>query len=171
MKKIGEIKGVPVVEGNVNEVTRNQIHYKEDSGSIQLSKRGNDNKLNSVTGSSSVNENDNSLYIEFSDDCSADFKVVLFCYYHVISYTIAAYNTTTYHSAISFVEDNPLYIIRVQIFKNKHVIGSIDGNEIQPINSYADFINSLHNIGGGENIDFEHYFQEITAEQYWSNYK
>ena len=51
MKKIGEIKGVPVVEGNINEVTKNQIHYKEDSGSIQLSKRGNDNKLNSVTGS------------------------------------------------------------------------------------------------------------------------
>jgi hypothetical protein len=53
MKKIGEIKGVPVVEGNINEVTKNQIHYKEDSGSIQLSKRGNDNKLNSVTSSSS----------------------------------------------------------------------------------------------------------------------
>lgn len=53
MKKIGEIKGIPVVEGNENEVTKNQIHYKEDSGSIQLSKRGNDNKLNSVTGSSS----------------------------------------------------------------------------------------------------------------------
>lgn len=53
MKKIGEIKGIPVVEGNINEVTKNQIHYKEDSGSIQLSKRGNDNKLNSVTGSSS----------------------------------------------------------------------------------------------------------------------
>lgn len=53
MKKIGEIKGIPVVEGNENEVTRNQIHYKEEGGGIQLSKRGNDNKLNSVTGSSS----------------------------------------------------------------------------------------------------------------------
>lgn len=53
MKKIGEIKGVPVVEGNINEVTKNQIHYKEEGGGIQLSKRGNDNKLNSVTGSSS----------------------------------------------------------------------------------------------------------------------
>lgn len=36
MKKIGEIKGVPVVEGNVNEVTKNQIHYKEEEGGIQL---------------------------------------------------------------------------------------------------------------------------------------
>ena len=32
MKKIGEIKGIPVVEGNENEVTRNQIHYKEEGG-------------------------------------------------------------------------------------------------------------------------------------------
>lgn len=53
MKKIGEIKGIPVVEGNINEVIKNQIHYKETGGGIQLSKRGNDNKLNSVTGSSS----------------------------------------------------------------------------------------------------------------------
>lgn len=53
MKKIGEIKGIPVVEGNINEVNKNQIHYKENNGNIQLSKRGNDNKLNSVTSSSS----------------------------------------------------------------------------------------------------------------------
>lgn len=53
MKKIGEIKGVPVVEGNINEVTKNQIHYKEDEGSIQLSKRGYNNKLNSITSGSS----------------------------------------------------------------------------------------------------------------------
>lgn len=53
MKKIGEIKGVPVVEGNKNEVTKNQLHYEETDNGIQLSKRGSDNKLNSVTGSGS----------------------------------------------------------------------------------------------------------------------
>ena len=53
MRKIGEIKGVPVVEGNVNEVTKNQIHYKEEEGGIQLSKRNNENKLNSITSGSS----------------------------------------------------------------------------------------------------------------------
>lgn len=53
MRKIGEIKGVPVVEGNVNKITKNQIHYKEEEGGIQLSKRSNDNKLNSITGGSS----------------------------------------------------------------------------------------------------------------------
>lgn len=53
MRKIGEIKGVPVVEGNVNKITKNQIHYKEEEGGIQLSKRSNDNKLNSITSGSS----------------------------------------------------------------------------------------------------------------------
>ena len=32
MKKIGTLKGIPVVEGNENEVTKNQIHYKENGG-------------------------------------------------------------------------------------------------------------------------------------------
>lgn len=53
MRKIGEIKGVPVVEGNVNEVTKNQFHYKETGGGIQLSKRDSDNKLSSITSGSS----------------------------------------------------------------------------------------------------------------------
>lgn len=73
MKKIGEIKGVPVVEGNINEVTKNQIHYKEDSGNIQLSKRGHDNKLNSVTGSSSSGDNGvKEYYYKFKDEYSND---------------------------------------------------------------------------------------------------
>lgn len=53
MKKIGTLKGIPVVEGNVNEVTKNQIHYKENWYGIQLSKRDNENKLNSITSGSS----------------------------------------------------------------------------------------------------------------------
>lgn len=53
MKKIGTLKGIPVVEGNENKVTKNQIHYKENGGGIQLSKRDNDNKLNSITSGSS----------------------------------------------------------------------------------------------------------------------
>ena len=56
MKKIGTLKGIPVVEGNINEVTRNQIHYKDEGGCIQLSKRDSDNKLNSITGSSEGGE-------------------------------------------------------------------------------------------------------------------
>lgn len=38
MKKIGEIKGVPVVEGSENEVTKNQIHYKDNGGGFNFLK-------------------------------------------------------------------------------------------------------------------------------------
>lgn len=48
MKKIGTIKGVPVVEGNVNEI-KNQILYKEDGGGVSLSKREN-GELKQISG-------------------------------------------------------------------------------------------------------------------------
>lgn len=49
MKKIGEIKGVPVVEGDAN-LVKNQILYKETDNGISLSKRTN-GKLEEVSGS------------------------------------------------------------------------------------------------------------------------
>lgn len=30
MKKIGELKGKPIIEGNPNEVTKHEYHYKEE---------------------------------------------------------------------------------------------------------------------------------------------
>ena len=39
MRKVGELKGKPIVEGNPNEVKNNQIHYKESEGNINLSER------------------------------------------------------------------------------------------------------------------------------------
>lgn len=101
MKKIGEIKGVPVVEGNINEVTKNQIHYKEDSGSIQLSKRGNDNKLNSITGSSSDGSSSKYAPRYFSidwDKCSNSWKYILSDSYKIegISYyLVIGFSATT----------------------------------------------------------------------------
>lgn len=32
MRKIGELKGKPIVEGNPNEVKNNQIHIKNEGG-------------------------------------------------------------------------------------------------------------------------------------------
>lgn len=67
MRKIGTLKGIPVVEGNVNEVTKNQIHYKEEEGGIQLSKRSNDNKLNSITSGSSEGGGAKEYYYKWKD--------------------------------------------------------------------------------------------------------
>lgn len=52
MKKIGEIKGVPVVEGDAN-LVKNQILYKETDKGISLSKRTN-GKLEEVSGGSNT---------------------------------------------------------------------------------------------------------------------
>lgn len=32
MKKVGELKGKPIVEGNPNEIKNNQIHYSNKGG-------------------------------------------------------------------------------------------------------------------------------------------
>ena len=55
MKKIGEIKGVPVVEGDAN-LVKNQIVYKETDKGISLSKRIN-GKLEEVSGGDSSSSN------------------------------------------------------------------------------------------------------------------
>lgn len=52
MRKIGELKGKPIIEGNPNEIKNNQIHYKESEGNINLSERKNGNLENIVGGSS-----------------------------------------------------------------------------------------------------------------------
>lgn len=53
MRKIGELKGKPIIEGNPNEVKNNQIHAKtEGGGGITLSERKNGN-LETISGGSS----------------------------------------------------------------------------------------------------------------------
>ena len=39
MRKIGELKGKPIVEGNPNEVKNNQIHAKTEGGHYSLWKK------------------------------------------------------------------------------------------------------------------------------------
>lgn len=60
MKKIGEIKGVPVVEGAAN-LVKNQILYKETDKGISLSKRTN-GKLEEVSGGGSEAGDGNYYY-------------------------------------------------------------------------------------------------------------
>lgn len=60
MKKIGEIKGVPVVEGDAN-LVKNQILYKETDKGISLSKRTN-GKLEEVSGGNNGKEGSKFYY-------------------------------------------------------------------------------------------------------------
>lgn len=52
MRRIGELKGKPIIEGNPNEIKNNQIHYKESEGNINLSERKN-GSLETIIGGSS----------------------------------------------------------------------------------------------------------------------
>lgn len=52
MRKIGELKGKPIIEGNPNEIKNNQILYKKNGDVISLSER-NGKDINVITGTSS----------------------------------------------------------------------------------------------------------------------
>jgi hypothetical protein len=67
MRKIGELKGKPIIEGNPNEVKKNQIHYKESDGNITLSERKGDNTLSSVTSGSGSGDGVKEYYYKFKD--------------------------------------------------------------------------------------------------------
>lgn len=54
MKKIGELKGKPIVECNPNEIKNNQIHAKTEGGGITLSERKN-GSLEIISGGNSGN--------------------------------------------------------------------------------------------------------------------
>lgn len=52
-KRIGTIKGIPVIEGDPNEISKNEMHYAEGDGTITLSKRDINNELKPVTNTES----------------------------------------------------------------------------------------------------------------------
>ena len=68
MRKIGELKGKPIIEGNPNEIKKNQIHYKESDGGITLSERKEDNTLSSVTSGSGSGEGVKEYYYKIKDE-------------------------------------------------------------------------------------------------------
>lgn len=72
MRKIGELKGKPIIEGNPNEIKKNQIHYKESDGGITLSERKEDNTLSSVTSGSGNSEGVKEYYYKVLDDKQLD---------------------------------------------------------------------------------------------------
>ena len=48
-KRIGELNGKPVVIGNENEVTKNEVHYSIVDGLVVLKVRKDDGKLHAIT--------------------------------------------------------------------------------------------------------------------------
>lgn len=162
MKKIGTLKGIPVVEGNVNEVTKNQIHYKENGGGIQLSKRDNDNKLNSITSGSS---NGGSSRIKYYKCLTSHSKVVvgeiriylpyIKCYEYDNNANITNFRFGTKGSLETL---NKSMVIDALAFLPIEIN---EGNTIMTFNSFEEFINILP----GEN--FKDNFEPISEEEFY----
>lgn len=66
MRKIGELKGKPIIEGNPNEIKNNQIHAKTDNEFIILSERKQSN-LEIISRGSYNNSSDNNSNNNFTD--------------------------------------------------------------------------------------------------------
>ena len=62
-KRIGELNGKPIVIGDENEVTKNEIHYSIVEGIVVLKVRKDDGKLHAIT----VDETDDSTSTNPSD--------------------------------------------------------------------------------------------------------
>lgn len=60
MKRIGSIKGVPIVEGNANEIKNQILHKEDDRGGISLFKRKN-GELKQISGNSSDSSEKDSM--------------------------------------------------------------------------------------------------------------
>lgn len=75
MRKIGELKGKPIIEGNPNEVKNNQIHAKTDNKFIILSERKQSN-LEIISGGSDNNSNNNFTDYTYFNVNSDNYNVV-----------------------------------------------------------------------------------------------
>lgn len=64
MKRIGTLKGIPIVEGNSNELKKNNILCNKKDGNIELSKRENGQVSNISGGGSNINNN---IYVVFNN--------------------------------------------------------------------------------------------------------
>ena len=172
MRKIGELKGKPIIEGNPNEIKKNQIHYKESDGGIILSERKEDNTLSSVTSGSGSGEGVKEYYYKTDESIKGEVLGMLIELFSIFNINVLlkhpfneAVFETTLTICFSSVEDateqyagyfkldgKPSTIIVIGDY------GSIKPNGIFE-GSIIDVLNKMGLSG---------YFQEITKEEYES---
>lgn len=187
MRKIGELKGKPIIEGNPNEIKRNQLHYKESDGGITQSERKNDNSLSSVTSGSGSGESGGvkEYYCRISNETSHELREILKAVLNMVAVssvldyrTIDGFNYC-YKLTNGINRDGsgtPLSDFYANIIafsyldRDTHVISyGMD----KPTRLTGDLFDKLSQFAGGEEAEairqmLEPYFQEITKEEYES---
>lgn len=178
MRKIGELKGKPIIEGNPNEIKKNQIHYKESDGSITLSERKEDNTLSSVTSGSGSGEDAFQYFKIINTDSNflpvigTITKIVELITYYQDSY-INVNRVDGYNSSDMSLEKYLEESIAVKVMRGDFIYGTIDGFTFIKGNTIKDKILYAGNIGNApeEQINsmlqmFNSTLKEITKEEY-----
>lgn len=129
MKRIGTLNNIPIVEGDANELKVNNILYDKKEDGIDLLKRGDDDKLHSISsGNSSLFK-----YYEIPDADSPDFNESTF-------YTLAILSRLPVFSVI-YVDTESLSYKLVNNFSytnNSASIDSIKSAVVFPLFKYDD---------------------------------
>ena len=165
MRKIGELKGKPIIEGNPNEIKNNQIHYKESEGNINLSERKNGN-LETIIGGSS---NGGSLKIKYYNCIDGNAMAIAgelgaeghIAYMNVYSYDDNGNAIDTYIASYKMLEQQGLrFAVRHIAFLPISIV--IEGGIRLTINSFEELLSMLGNSA------YIELFKEITEEEYYT---
>lgn len=175
MRKIGELKGKPIIEGNPNEIKKNQIHYKESDGSITLSERKEDNTLSSVTSGSGSGEGVKEYY--YKTDESIKEEIILLLVEELSSCNVNVllkkpFDEVVFETSLTMVIASPedgieQYAGYIKLDGRPCIIISIgDYGILKPVGIFeGNIVDRLNKIGMSE---YANYFQEITKEEYES---
>lgn len=175
MRKIGELKGKPIIEGNPNEIKKNQIHYKESDGGITLSERKEDNTLSSVTSGSGSSEGVKEYYYKTDESIKEEVLMIL----------VELFSSCNTNILLKKLSGEVVFETNLSIcFSNiEHAISQyagyikLDGrpSTVVILNDYDNFVpdgifegnitDRFNKIGMSE---YSNYFQEITKEEYES---
>lgn len=185
MRKIGELKGKPIIEGNPNEIKKNQIHYKESDGNITLSERKGDNTLSSVTSGSGSGESGGvkEYYYRVANEIPEEYRVIFVSLLNVVLVSSVLISdsidnfTTCYKVTNCANRDGsgaPLSNLS-NIIAFSYLDGNthfISYNMDRPTILTGNLFEKLSQVAGGEaeaiRQMLEPYFQEITKEEYES---
>lgn len=188
MKRIGSIKGVPVVEGNPNEITKNQILYKESNKEVQLSKRDSKGQLNTITGSNS-DDGDAFVYYKINNPDILEFLIHLPIVSAIVKYSTNPDNSTIFEKVFMYNSDitsmgvetylanfhSELNVVGIAILKKEIYIVNNSGvgepKIILPKGGVKEKYKAIKELIGlrDEEIEmFDEFIQEISKEEYYA---
>lgn len=183
MKRIGSIRGVPVVEGNPNEITKNQILYKESNKEVQLSKRDSKGQLNTITGSNSDN-GDGLVYYKINNPLALELLVNLPIVSAIITQDSqdkgvlvesiflndSGYEPHTVNSYIMLMGSN-LNVLGVSFLKKEtYIVNTLkeEPYQILPKGGVKEKLKELLNLSVEDMMGLDLAIQEISKEEYYA---